>query len=171
MLEKIEGLPKKSSGVYIVSRVSPRVSGRKKIVKIGMASGSLQDRLDTYHTYYPSSFYIYYVIVTNKAKEMEKKLHTKLKEDLYKHHEYEARREGEWFLVSNKQINKAVEEIVEEMQDDVSKVFFLPYEPDGESTLRREMGRSNKPRMDVIEHDEKKIKNKKRNQKRKKKGR
>lgn len=149
MLVPIQGLTKTDKGVYILSLISPRVSGRSKLVKIGMADKSLPDRLDQYHTYFHSSFYLYFVIVCNNPEQMEKAFHDYFDRYRYTHKEYRARFKSEWFELTNAQISFAVEKFTKQYKEHVRKIFFLPYEADG-SLLRREFGREKMPRMQTF---------------------
>ena len=104
-------------GVYIISPYSnPAVKNTSRVkVKIGLAKHNLYQRIDSYHTAQPDSFWIYSVITTSNeagAIELEKYLHKVFAKFRYKNAEYEARTYGEWFKVRKARLrndlNKAI---------------------------------------------------------------
>lgn len=92
-------IPKKEinnkSGIYILTPYSnPSVALNKMVlVKIGKAY-NLLNRIDSYSTCMPQSFWTYSVVRTSKEHygELEKLIHKSLDKYLYKHPEYEARK-------------------------------------------------------------------------------
>ncbi len=124
----------KQEGVYILSpRSNPTVllDSRMK-VKIGR-SNNLYNRLDSYHTSFPDSFYTYSVIITKegKAKVLEKSIHDDLKRlyvnYLYVNRDYQARNEGEWFYVRKRRLLQILQLNILKFQDDI-KVLWNDHE-------------------------------------------
>ena len=124
----------KQEGVYILSqRSNPTVQPDSRMkVKIGR-SNNLYNRLDSYHTSYPDSFYTYSVIITKegKAKTLEKAIHDDLKRlyvnYLYVNPEYQARNEGEWFYVRKRRLLQIIRRNIDKFQDDI-KVLWNDHE-------------------------------------------
>ncbi len=109
----------KKEGIYILSqRSNPTVQldSRMKI-KIGRST-NLYNRLDSYHTSYPDSFYTYSVIITKegKCKQLEKQIHNDLKTEfanyLYLNKDYQARNEGKWFYVRKRRLLGILKNII-----------------------------------------------------------
>lgn len=108
---------KHKGGVYIISPFSnPDIQDLSRVkVKIGMARKNLYERVDSYHTGLPDSFYTYSIITTmneDSAFELEKYIHNQLKDYRYKHIEYEARLKGEWFFVRKEKLIKVLNEAI-----------------------------------------------------------
>lgn len=128
MLDKVPSSLKTKPGVYVISQYSnPSVANNSRVlVKVGMAKDSLYSRIDSYHTALPKSFWFYTCIITKNrasARKLEKYLHNRMKNYLYKHEEYNARRSGEWFKIRKYMLINILNEAIVENYDDVRGIF------------------------------------------------
>jgi len=148
----------KQEGVYILSqRSNPTVQPDSRMkVKIGR-SNNLYNRLDSYHTSYPDSFYTYSVIITKegKAKALEKAIHDDLKSlyvnYLYVNRDYQARNEGEWFYVRKRRLLQILRLNILRFQDDI-KVLWNDHE--GFQLQRPENNRTIKVHNTALEEEQ-----------------
>ena len=105
------------SGIYILTPYSSPSTPLSKsvIVKIGQAY-NLHSRIDGYHTCMPQSFWLYSVVRTSKGKykDLEKTVHQRLQNYIYKHQQYEARYKGEWYKLPKRVLRDTLKDILQQ---------------------------------------------------------
>ena len=115
-------------GVYIISAYSnPAIKNTSRVkVKIGYAKHDLYSRLDSYHTGFVDSFWIYSVITCKNERdsfELEKYIHKLLLPYRYKNIEYEARLKGEWFFLRKALLRSTLNKAIVDKYDLIRGLF------------------------------------------------
>ena len=133
MLDFVPSQLRYKSGVYIISHYSsPSVNKYSRVlVKIGKGvhqsdKSSIYNRIDSYHTALPKSFYIFSVIVTSNpdtADELERYIHKRLKDYLFTDVQYQARKQGEWFILRKNQLIDYLNDAIREKYSIIRGLF------------------------------------------------
>ena len=128
MLDKVPSILRRRSGVYILSQFSsPEVKDSSRVkIKVGSSKTSLYQKVDSYHTALPDSFWIFSCVITKNSKiavELESHIKNGLELYRYKNYEYDERKFGEWYKLRKSQLREIMNNIIREKWEGIRGVF------------------------------------------------